>query len=39
MLEFFGAIILGSLAVCAVTFGVVFVAAAGKGLYDTFKKK
>lgn len=39
MLELFGSIILGSLAVCAVAAGAVFVIAAAKGVYDLFKVK
>lgn len=38
MFEIFGTVILGSLAACAAMVGLVFVVAAGKGIYSLFKK-
>lgn len=38
MLEVFGTIILGSLAVIAASVAVVFIVATGKGIHDTLKK-
>ena len=38
MAGIFGTIIFGSIAVIAATFAVVCIVAAGKGIYDVFKK-
>lgn len=39
MTGIFGTVILGSIAACAAATALIFILAAGKGIYDTFKKK